>query len=29
MMLDCCQFEFDRHGQVIDYEGRKEDCGSC
>jgi RNA polymerase sigma-70 factor (ECF subfamily) len=33
MLLDCCHFEFDQHGQVVDY-GRKPgactpDCDSC
>ena len=30
MLLDCCQFEFDHRGKVIDYErGRDCDCKDC
>ena len=26
MLLDCCQFEFDRQGQIVDYSGKSEVC---
>ncbi len=29
MLLDCCHFEFDRLGQVIDYYPRADVCGCC
>jgi RNA polymerase sigma-70 factor (ECF subfamily) len=27
MMLDCCHFEFDRQGRVVDYAGKTGGCG--
>ena len=27
MMLDCCHFEFDQQGRVIDYAGKEDSCG--
>jgi hypothetical protein len=29
MLLDCCHFEFDRRGRVIDYEPRIATCRAC
>ena len=29
MLLDCCRFEFDHQGSVIDYEGRGGGCDGC
>jgi RNA polymerase sigma-70 factor (ECF subfamily) len=29
MLLDCCQFEFDRRGGVIDYKRKNNDCRYC
>ena len=29
MLLDCCHFEFDRRGRVIDYQSRRECSSSC
>jgi len=29
MMFECCQFEFDRKGKVIDYNIKNNDCDSC
>jgi RNA polymerase sigma-70 factor (ECF subfamily) len=28
-LTDCCQFEFDQRGRVIDYERRTESCSHC
>ena len=28
-LTDCCQFEFDQRGRVIDYEPRTDDCSQC
>jgi RNA polymerase sigma-70 factor (ECF subfamily) len=27
MLLDCCRFEFDPRGRIVDYEERDADCG--
>ncbi|MCP4753915.1 MAG: RNA polymerase sigma factor SigZ [Proteobacteria bacterium] len=29
MLLDCCQFEFDHSGTVLDYERKAPDCKNC
>ena len=29
MMFECCQFEFDHQGKVIDYHTKNNDCDSC
>jgi RNA polymerase sigma-70 factor (ECF subfamily) len=29
MFLDCCHFEFDHRGQVVDYQPRQENCKDC
>lgn len=29
MLTDCCRFEFDQRGRVVDYEQRGEDCLMC
>jgi RNA polymerase sigma-70 factor (ECF subfamily) len=29
MLLDCCRFEFDHQGNVIDYETKTETCDKC
>ena len=29
ILLDCCQFEFDHLGNVIDYEEKDETCDKC
>jgi RNA polymerase sigma-70 factor (ECF subfamily) len=29
MLLECCYFEFDRRGKVIDYHSRSEPCLIC
>ncbi len=26
MLLDCCRFEFDRHGKIVDYDRREPGC---
>ena len=28
-LLDCCRFELDRRGKIIDYRRRDEDCNDC
>jgi RNA polymerase sigma-70 factor (ECF subfamily) len=29
IMFECCQFEFDHQGQVLDYHKKNSDCDSC
>jgi RNA polymerase sigma-70 factor (ECF subfamily) len=29
MLLDCCQFEFDHQGTVIDWEKKESECNNC
>ena len=29
MLLECCHFEFDRLGQVIDYQSKESSCRYC
>jgi len=29
MMFECCQFEFDHKGRVVDYNTKDKDCDSC
>ena len=28
-LLDCCHFEFNRAGQIVEYQQRRENCGVC
>ncbi len=29
MLMECCHFEFDRSGKVVDYIPKSDDCNGC